>query len=44
VVIIAFSENYKDLTSIDAGLTYVRTTSGGNIIYTFTAGTGPIRW
>jgi hypothetical protein len=30
------------LSSIGGGLTYTKTTSGGNTIYTFTAGTGSV--
>jgi hypothetical protein len=30
------------LASIAVGLTYTQTTSGGNKIYTFTAGTGTV--
>jgi hypothetical protein len=32
------------LSSIGGGLPYTTTTSGGNTIYTFTAGTGSISW
>jgi hypothetical protein len=32
------------LASIGGGLTYTKTTVGGNTIYTFTAGTGTIQW
>ena len=32
----------SDLASIDGGLTYAKTTSGANTIYTFTAGTGTV--
>jgi hypothetical protein len=42
VVIISFPSDYKDLTSIGGGLTYTKTSSGGNTIYTFTAGTGTV--
>jgi hypothetical protein len=41
-VIIAYSSTFGDFTSIGAGLTYTKTTSGGNTIYTFTAGTGTV--
>ena len=44
IVVISYSSTYKDLSSIDAGLTYTKTTSGGNTIYKFTAGTGNISW
>jgi hypothetical protein len=30
--------------TVGAGLTYSSTTSGGNKIYTFTAGTGNVSW
>ena len=43
VVIIAYDSTKKDLT-VGAGLTYSSTTSGGNKIYTFTAGTGTVNW
>ena len=42
VVIIAYSSAYPDFTSIGGGLTYTKTTSGGNTIYKFTAGTGTV--
>lgn len=42
VVIIAYPSSYPDFTSIGVGLTYTKTTSGGNTIYTFTAGTGTV--
>jgi hypothetical protein len=42
VVIISYPSTSPDLTSIGAGLTYAKTTSGGNTIYTFTAGTGTV--
>jgi hypothetical protein len=32
------------LASIGVGLTYTKTTAGGNTIYRFTAGTGTISW
>jgi hypothetical protein len=41
-VIIAYSSTFADFTSIGGGLTYTKTTSGGNTIYTFTAGTGTV--
>jgi hypothetical protein len=37
-----YSSNNADLTSVGAGLTYAKSTSGGYTIYTFTAGTGTI--
>jgi hypothetical protein len=44
VVIIAYPSTNSDLASIGGGLTYTKTTSGGNTIYKFTAGTGSINW
>jgi hypothetical protein len=43
-VIIAYSNVYPNLTSIDAGLTYTldTTTRSGYKVYKFTAGTGTI--
>ena len=35
---------YRLDVAIGGGLTYTKTTSGGNTIYTFTAGTGNISW
>jgi hypothetical protein len=42
IVIISYPSTSADLTTIGAGLTYTKTTSGGNTIYTFTAGTGTV--
>jgi hypothetical protein len=42
IVIISYPSTNPDLTSIGVGLTYAKTTVGGNTIYTFTAGTGTI--
>jgi hypothetical protein len=43
IVIIRYTSSYPDLTSISGGLTYSGpVTSGGNKIYTFTAGTGTV--
>jgi hypothetical protein len=42
VVILRYPSTLPDLTSIGGGLTYAKTTSGGNTIYTFTAGTGTV--
>ena len=42
VVIISYPSTYGNLTNIGAGLTYAITSSGGNTIYTFTAGTGVV--
>jgi hypothetical protein len=42
VVIIRYADTFSDLTTIGGGLTYTKTTSGGNKIYTFTAGTGTV--
>ena len=44
IVIISYPSTFNDLASIGAGLTYTKTTSGGNTIYKFTAGTGNISW
>ena len=41
-MIISYAETFADLTSIGGGLTYTKTTSGGNTIYKFTAGTGTV--
>jgi hypothetical protein len=41
-VILSYPSTFPNLTSIDVGLTYTMTTSGGNKIYTFTAGTGTV--
>jgi hypothetical protein len=43
-VIISYPSTKADLASIGVGLTYTKTTSGGNTIYNFTAGTGSISW
>ena len=42
VVILAYPDTFSDLTTVSGGLTYTKTTSGGNKIYKFTAGTGTI--
>jgi hypothetical protein len=42
IVIASYPDTYPDITTIDVGLTYTKTTSGGNKIYKFTAGTGNI--
>jgi hypothetical protein len=42
VVVIAYPSSKDDLSSISGGLTYTKTTAGGNTIYTFTAGTGTV--
>jgi hypothetical protein len=42
--VISYASTFTDLVSIGGGLTYTKTTSGGNTIYTFTAGTGSISW
>ena len=42
IVVLSYPSSFADLTSIGAGLTYTKTTSGGNTIYTFTAGTGTV--
>jgi hypothetical protein len=41
-VIIRYADTFNDLTTIDAGLTYSKTVSGGFKIYQFTAGTGTV--
>ena len=41
-MIISYPSTFTDLASIGVGLTYAKTTSGGNTIYTFTAGTGTV--
>jgi hypothetical protein len=44
IVIIAYTSTLRDLT-VGSGLTYSGpTTSGGNKIYQFTAGTGVVYW
>jgi hypothetical protein len=42
IVILSYPSTKTDFTSIGGGLTYTKTTSGGNTIYTFTAGTGTV--
>jgi hypothetical protein len=42
VVILSYSSELPDLASIGVGLTFTLTTSGGNKIYQFTAGTGSV--
>ena len=42
VVILSQGSALPDFTSIGAGLTYTKTTSGGKTIYRFTAGTGTV--
>jgi hypothetical protein len=37
-----YADTFQDLTSVGGGLTYAKTSSGGNTIYTFTAGTGTV--
>jgi hypothetical protein len=39
---LSYPSTFPDLVSIGVGLTYTKTTSGGNTIYTFTAGTGTV--
>jgi hypothetical protein len=43
IVIIKYANTFRTPT-ISGGLTYSLTNSGGNYIYTFTAGTGTIGW
>jgi hypothetical protein len=42
IVILRYADSLPDFTTIDAGLTYTKTTSGGYKIYKFTAGTGTV--
>ena len=42
IVIIRFSDTQADLTTIAAGLTYTKYTTGGYKYYKFTAGTGSV--
>ena len=42
IVILRYPDSQEDLTTVGAGLTYTKTTSGGYKIYSFTAGTGSI--
>jgi hypothetical protein len=39
---LSYASTFSDLSSIGGGLTYAKTTSGGNTIYSFTAGTGTV--
>jgi hypothetical protein len=41
IVVLSYANTFPDFSSI-TGLTYTKTTSGGNTIYTFTAGTGTV--
>jgi len=41
-VLMRYADNFDDLSSIDVGLTWTLTVSGGFKIYTFTAGTGTV--
>ena len=42
IVIIRYADTFADLATIDVGLTYSVSTSGGYKIYQFTAGTGTV--
>ena len=42
IVVISYPDVYSDLTTIDAGLTYTKTTYTGYKVYTFTSGTGTV--
>jgi hypothetical protein len=42
VVIISYANTYSDISTIDVGLTYTKTTPTGYKVYTFTAGTGAV--
>jgi hypothetical protein len=42
IVILRYPDTNKALTTIDGGLTYTTTTTGGYRIYSFTAGTGTV--
>jgi hypothetical protein len=44
VVIIRYNNSNADLASISGGLTYTKTTSGSDTVYTFTAGSGNVSW
>ena len=41
IVVLRYADTFADIT-VNAGLTYTKTTTGGYKIYTFTAGTGTI--
>jgi hypothetical protein len=41
-VIIRYTDTFADITTIGAGLTYTKTTTGGYKIYSFTAGTDSV--
>jgi hypothetical protein len=41
-VIIRYTDTFADITSIGAGLTYTKTTTGGYKIYSFTQGTDSV--
>ena len=45
IVIISYPNTYQNLTTINVGLTYSGpVNTGGNKVYTFTAGTGTVVW
>lgn len=41
IVVLSYANTFSDFSSI-SGLTYTKTSSGGNTIYTFTSGTGTV--
>ena len=43
-MILSYSTDYAELDSIGAGLTYSYAVTGGNRVYSFTAGTDSIEW
>ena len=44
IVILRHATTFQEPESISAGLTYTRTVVSGNVIFTFTAGTGTVSW
>jgi len=42
ICVISYPSTFLDFTTIGGGLTFTKTYSGGNTIYTFTAGTGTV--
>lgn len=44
IVILKYADTFSPLTQIGEGLTYEEANSGGNRYYTFTAGTGIVKW
>jgi hypothetical protein len=41
-VIVRYADTFPDITTIGAGLTYTKTTTGGYKIYRFTQGTDTV--